>query len=71
MKPVVKDIKIPKELKVILSNYNKSKLAKISAIKKYVGYCTKYNDIPTKKVSYDRQGAQLVERFCDKHFVVK
>ncbi len=26
---------------------------------------------PTKMVSYDMQGAQLVERYCDKHFVVK
>jgi hypothetical protein len=67
-KPIVKEIKTPNELKAILSDKNKSKLAKINAIKKYVGFCCKCNDMPTKMVCYDvGDGAQLVERYCDKH----
>ncbi len=25
--------------------------------------------IPTKIVSYDKDGAQLIEKYCDKHYV--
>ncbi len=71
MKPVVKQIKIPKELKAILSDKNKTRLVKNIAIRKYTGICCRCDAIATKKVSYDMQGAQLVERYCDKHFVVK
>ena len=68
MKPTIEDIKIDMEL---LQSELKSKSEKYRnfIVRKYCGgYCNRCSGIPSKRVSYNIGGAQLVEFYCDNCF---
>lgn len=52
-----------------LKNPHVSDSAKNHLIKKFAGgFCYVCQGIPTKIVSYDVDGAQLIQKYCDKCF---
>ena len=58
-----------KDLKDKLKNPHFSEDAKSAFIKKIVGgFCSRCEKIPTKIVTYDVGGAQLIEKYCNKCF---
>ena len=58
-----------KNLRERLKNPHVSDSAKNHLIKKLVGgFCYVCQGIPTKIVSYDVDGAQLIQKYCDKCF---
>lgn len=72
-KPKIEPIKLtPEEInkinecKALISTYSKTNYNKIKKI--IGGFCGICGDISTKKVSYDCDGAFLVEYYCDKCF---
>jgi hypothetical protein len=72
-KPIVEPIKIEKvkleELDSILKSIKTTDSLRYEAIKEYAGgVCMLCAQLPTRLVSYDIDGAQLVERYCDKCF---
>lgn len=54
------------ECKLLINTYSKTNYNKIKKI--IGGFCVICADIPTKKISYDCDGALLVEYYCDKCF---
>ena len=72
-KPIVEPIKIEKvkleELELILKSIKTTDSLRNEAIKEYAGgVCMLCAQLPTRLVSYDMDGAQLVERYCEKCF---
>ncbi|MGI0021278.1 MAG: hypothetical protein ACRD9Q_00315 [Nitrososphaeraceae archaeon] len=72
-KPIVESIKIDseklKELESKLKSFKTTADLRYDAIKKYAGgVCMDCEDIPTKIVRYDMDGAQLIQKYCDKCF---
>lgn len=72
-KPIVEPIKIEKlkleELDSILKSIKTTDSLRYEAIKEYAGgVCMLCAQLPTRLVSYDMDGAQLVERYCEKCF---
>lgn len=68
MKPKIEDLKIDVELLQAELRVKPDK-NRNSIMRKYAGgCCIGCYDIPTKKISYDVGGAQLVEFYCDKCF---
>lgn len=72
-KPKIEEIKITKEeLAEIASLLKRDSLTtefKNRIIKKYAGgVCGICGDVPSKKITYDADGATVIERYCDKHF---
>lgn len=71
LKPIVEPIKIEKEklgeLELILKSIKTTDSLRHDAIKEYAGgVCMLCAQLPTRIVRYDMDGAQLVERYCDK-----
>ena len=72
-KPEISEIIIDKQklkgLQERLKNPHFSHDAKNDLIKKVAGgFCSDCGEIPTKIVSYDMDGAKLIEKYCDKCF---
>ena len=72
-KPIITPIFIDKQklddLQLSLENPHISDNAKQALIKKVAGgFCSRCEAIPTKILSYDRKGAQLIEKYCDECF---
>ena len=72
-KPIIEPIEIEKvkleELDSILKSIKTTDSLRYEAIKEYAGgVCMLCAQLPTRLVSYDLDGAQLVERYCDKCF---
>jgi hypothetical protein len=68
-RPVIKSISVDKEtlndLQHKLESPNVSNDAKYAVIKKtFGGVCSCCEGIPTKILSYDVKGAQLIEKYC-------
>jgi hypothetical protein len=73
LKPIVEPIKIEKEkleeLELILKCIKTTDSLRYDAIKEYAGgVCMLCAQLPTRLVRYDMDGAQLVERYCEKCF---
>lgn len=71
--PKIEDIKIgKKQLDEIASLLKKESLTtefKNRVIKLYAGgVCGICGGIPSKKITYDADGATVIERYCNKHF---
>ena len=71
--PKIENIKITKnQLDEIASLLKKESLTtefRNRVIKAYAGgVCVICGYVPSKKITYDVDGAQVVERYCDKHF---
>ena len=69
-KPVVRPLVVDKEklekLKEILKK-GLSRDQRYNAIRKYCGaICCDCEDIPTKMLVYDVEGAEVIENYCDK-----
>jgi hypothetical protein len=72
-KEEIKQIAIDKQkqndLQERLRNPHISEDAKIALIKKVAGgLCSRCHGIPTKIVTYDKNGAKLIEKYCDECF---
>ncbi|CAN5587175.1 hypothetical protein BH18THE1_BH18THE1_00850 [soil metagenome] len=72
-KPVIRPIIVDKqklqELREKLKSSRLSSDAKHAEMKKVVGgVCSRCEALPTKILSYDVEGAQLIEKYCDKCF---
>jgi hypothetical protein len=72
-KPAVRTITIDRHilnnLRQKLKSPNISKAAKNALIKKIAGgFWSQCEEIPTRLVSYDVGGAQLIEKYCDECF---
>lgn len=67
-KPKIEDIKVNQDelYKITSLPNNRSKTWKLRQL--IGGLCTRCQDVPIKKVSYDIGGAQLVEFYCDNCF---
>ncbi len=69
VKPIIVDRKKLSDLREKLLSPHLSSNAKYAAIKKVVGgVCSRCEDIPTKMLSYDVQGAEVIEKYCDRCF---
>jgi hypothetical protein len=69
IKPILVDKQKLKDLKERLKNPHISSDAKYAVIKKVTGgVCSCCEGVPTKILSYDVEGAQLVEKYCDNCF---
>lgn len=71
--PKIESIKITKkhldEISSILKKESLTTEVRNRVIKEYAGgICAICGDIPTKKITYDADGAQVIERYCHKHF---
>ena len=71
--PKITEIAIDKQklqdLQDILKNPHVSADAKSALIKKVAGgFCSYCGELPTKIINYDRDGATLIEKYCDKCF---
>lgn len=70
-KPKITDIKLPKEkqdrLNSILNSNTYSDYRKSIYQRQIVGICS-CGAIPTKLVTFDVDGASLIEKYCDKCF---
>ena len=71
--PKIEEIKISKkQLSEITSMIKRDSLTtevRNRIIKQYAGgVCSVCGDVPTRKITYDAQGATVIERYCDKHF---
>ena len=72
-RPVIKPIIVDKhkldDLRQKIESPNISIEAKYAVMKKVVGgVCSRCDEIPTKILTYDVEGAQLIEKYCDKCF---
>jgi len=70
-KPIVTDIKLPKakqdKLNSILNSSKYSEYRKSIYQRHIVGVC-RCGNVPTKIISFDVDGASLIEKYCDKCF---
>ena len=70
-KPIIKSIVMDEKTKQKLDDILKSNLSNIRKQwkqKHMVGECNRCRQIPTKMIIYDKENAQLIERYCDKCF---
>jgi hypothetical protein len=69
-KPIITDIKVDKkklkELKSILSSALTGAESKLRRQRHLIGECLICGAIPTKLFTYDMDGAQKIEKYCDK-----
>ena len=66
IKPIIVDKEKLEELHHILRTRKLTRERRYDEIKKYVGgVCSVCEGIPTKILSYDMKGAELIERYCD------
>jgi hypothetical protein len=68
MRPKIEDIKIDMELLQAELKLKSEKYTNFIMRKYCGGYCNRCSNMPTKKVSYNIGGAQLVEFYCDNCF---
>ena len=69
IRKIVLDKNKLKELLIRLKSPHVSDAAKTHLIKKVAGgFCSQCEGIPTKIVSYDVDGAQVIQKYCDKCF---
>ena len=71
--PKIEEIKMTRkqqeELQYLLKRPSLTEEGRTNVIKKYSGgVCLICGDIPKKKITYNVDGAQVIERYCDKHF---
>jgi hypothetical protein len=69
-KPKITDIKLSKQQQDKLDLIKKSNMSDYRRSlhqRHIIGECCKCGKVPTKKVIYDVDGAQLIEKYCDKH----
>ena len=61
--------KIKEEISLLIKRNSLTTVVRNRIIKRYAGgVCLICGDVPTKKITYDVDGAVLVERYCSKHF---
>lgn len=71
--PKIEEIKLSKKIKEEISSLIKrdslTTEVRNRIIKQYAGgVCLICGGVPTKKITYDVDGAILIERYCGKHF---
>jgi hypothetical protein len=58
-----------KKISLLIKRNSLTTVVRNRIIKQYAGgVCLICGDVPTKKITYDVDGAVLVERYCSKHF---
>lgn len=61
--------KIKEEISLLIKRNSLTTVVRNRIIKQYAGgVCLICGDVPTRKITYDVDGAVLVERYCSKHF---